>query len=430
MQNGQRVVRRISDAHLGLDTDKTYDPLGRLSYERVELQTPNPNQSGSDRYEERFYDHGAEGRIIFKDSRLRLSSSGPDTEHYPLPIPSTGQQTYVYAGERMAATVGAQRLAGGTKFDFAYTPMSEAAGSGASRYVVQSGNSLIDIAQASYGDGALWYAIADANGRTDEPGDPLPTTEVGKAYEIPAVVRSSHSASTFKPYEMAEIIGNDRPIAVPPPPPPKYSDMELMAVAAASITIQVGATIGLSALGVPVPISVGIGAGLGNLAGQATSWGLGMQAPGQHGIDWDGVGMAAFEGFVFSVAGSSAGPVVGGLGREVLAAGQGRLRGLDERPRPELERDRRLIVHCRLRRAGTRARRAGVRPGTGWSAAVQLQPSWICQQRLQPKLGLGDPGQRTQPDRRRIRIRLQRGDERTGHHGLQLDPQAGAQSGG
>jgi len=102
------------------------------------------DQSGSDRYEERFYDHGAEGRIIFKDSRLRLSSSGPDTEHYPLPIPSTGQQTYVYAGERMAATVGAQRLAGGTKFDFAYTPMSEAAGSGASRYVVQSGNSLID----------------------------------------------------------------------------------------------------------------------------------------------------------------------------------------------------------------------------------------------------------------------------------------------
>ena len=41
-----------------------------------------------------------------------------------------------------------------------------------------------------------------------------------------------------------------------------------------------------------------------------------MQAPGQHGIDWDGVGMAAFEGFFFSVAGSSAGPVVGGLGRE------------------------------------------------------------------------------------------------------------------
>ena len=316
LQNGQRVVRRISDAHLGLDTDKTYDPLGRLSYERVELQTPNPNQSGSDRYEERFYDHGAEGRIIFKDSRLRLSSSGPDTEHYPLPIPSTGQQTYVYAGERMAATVGAQRLAGGTKFDFAYTPMSEAAGSGASRYVVQSGNSLIDIAQASYGDGALWYAIADANGRTDEPGDPLPTTEVGKAYEVPAVVRSSHSASTFKPYEMSEIIGNDRPIAVPPPRPPEYSDIERIAVAAASITIQVGATIGLAALGVPVPVSVGIGAGLGNLAGQTTSWGLGMQAPGQHGIDWDGVGMAAFEGFFFSVAGSSAGPVVGGLGRE------------------------------------------------------------------------------------------------------------------
>ena len=185
----------------------------------------------------------------------------------PLPTPSTGQQTYVYAGERMAATVGAQRLAEATKFDFAYTPMSEAAGSGASRYVVQSGDSLIDIAQASYGDGALWYVIADANGSVAEPGDPLPSTEVGKAYEIPDVVRSSHSRQHLQALrDWREIIGNDRPIAIPPPPPPEYSDIELIAVAAVSITVQIGATIGLSALGVPVPVSVGIGAGLGNLA--------------------------------------------------------------------------------------------------------------------------------------------------------------------
>ena len=80
-------------------------------------------------------------------------------------------------------------LAGATKFEFAYTPMSEAAAGGTSRYVVQNGDSLVDIAQASYGDGALWYLIADANSIAAEPGDPLPTTEVGKAYEIPGVGR-------------------------------------------------------------------------------------------------------------------------------------------------------------------------------------------------------------------------------------------------
>src|SRR5262249_40734533 len=137
-----------------------------------------------------------------------------------------------------------------TKFDFAYTPMSEVAGSGSSRYVVQSGDSLIDVAQAAYGDGALWYAIADANGITTEPENPL-STEVGKALEVPDVVRSSHSATTFMPFGMADIIGNDRPIAIPPPSPPKYSDIDRMLVAAVTITAQAG----LSALGVPLPIS-------------------------------------------------------------------------------------------------------------------------------------------------------------------------------
>src|SRR5262249_46212505 len=152
--------------------------------------------------------------------------------------PPDGQQTYVYAGEGRVATVGAHRLAGQSRFDFAYTPMSESAGNGASRYVVQSGDSLIDIALASYGDSALWYLIADANSITAEPADPLPSSEVGKAYEIPEVIRSSQSASTFKPYELAEIIGNDRPIAIPPPPPPKFSDIEQLLIAAVSITVQ------------------------------------------------------------------------------------------------------------------------------------------------------------------------------------------------
>src|SRR5262249_34267248 len=143
--------------------------------------------------------------------------------------------------------------------------------------------------------------IADANSITAEPADPLPSSEVGKAYEIPEVIRSSQSASTFKPYELAEIIGNDRPIAIPPPPPPKFSDIEQLLIAAVSITVQVGAPGVLTAWGVPPPVSAAIGAGLGDLTGQGTSWELGMRAPGQDAIDWGGVGIAAMEGYLVSV---------------------------------------------------------------------------------------------------------------------------------
>jgi hypothetical protein len=298
-QNGARVVRSIRDLANGLNTTKTYDLIGRLSSERVDLQ--KPNGTGSDRYEERFYQYGADGRAILKNTDLRLSASGPDT--VPLPTPSTGQQTYVYAGNRMAATVGALRLSGATRFDFAYTPMSEASLGGATRYVVQTGDSLISIAQAAYGDGALSYLISDANSIVAEPGDALPSTEVGKAYEIPEVVRSSQGAGTFTPYGLADIVGNDRPIAIPAPPPPKHSDIEMLALAAVSITVEVGVTVGLSALGVPAPASAAIGAGLSDLAGQATSWELGMQVPGHEGIDWGGVGLATIEGGMFSMAG-------------------------------------------------------------------------------------------------------------------------------
>src|SRR5207249_5988921 len=84
-QNGSRVVSRISDAFHGVDTIKKYDQLGRLSHERIDM--PTPNGSGTDRFEERFYEYGAQGQIIFKDTRLRLSSNGPGT--VPLPTPST-----------------------------------------------------------------------------------------------------------------------------------------------------------------------------------------------------------------------------------------------------------------------------------------------------------------------------------------------------
>lgn len=53
-------------------------------------------------------------------------------------------------------------------------------GTGGSTYTVESGDTLIDIAEEVYGDGEQWPAIAEANG-LDE-GNPL---VVGQELEIP-----------------------------------------------------------------------------------------------------------------------------------------------------------------------------------------------------------------------------------------------------
>src|SRR3546814_4069899 len=59
-QQGERVVQRIRGVNTSLDTFKTYDLLGRLSFESIDL--PKPNGPGSDRFEKRQYEHGADGR--------------------------------------------------------------------------------------------------------------------------------------------------------------------------------------------------------------------------------------------------------------------------------------------------------------------------------------------------------------------------------
>src|SRR5215467_10138094 len=111
--------------------------------------------------------------------------------------------------------------------------MSEAR-TGRSQYVVQPDDSLVDIASATYGDGGLWSVIADANGVavTGNPDQPLPSSEAGKTYEIPGTTSTKQSATAFNPYAFTELLGEDRPFAIPSPPPPHHSDLEILALSA------------------------------------------------------------------------------------------------------------------------------------------------------------------------------------------------------
>ena len=85
-------------------------------------------------------------------------------------------------------------------------------------YVVNQGDTLASIAQAVWGDSKMWYLIADANGI-----DPAKTLVVGDSIRIPNVVSSNHNdATTFKPYNASDVIGDTTPKPVfPPPPKPK-----------------------------------------------------------------------------------------------------------------------------------------------------------------------------------------------------------------
>ncbi|WP_164119067.1 RHS repeat protein [Sphingorhabdus sp. Alg239-R122] len=99
-------------------------------------------------------------------------------------------------------------------FDANFVHMNAATtGGSAGSYTVQGGESLQQIAAAVWGDAALWYKIAEANGLNGS--EPL---AAGRSLTIPSGVHNVHNnAGTFQVYNPAEAIGNTTP-GTPAPP--------------------------------------------------------------------------------------------------------------------------------------------------------------------------------------------------------------------
>jgi LysM repeat protein len=77
-------------------------------------------------------------------------------------------------------------------------------GAGGGQYTIRAGDTLAGIAQAVWGDAALWYKLAEANGLDGEA-----VLVEGQSLNLPAgVVRSHNNASTFKPYDASEASGD------------------------------------------------------------------------------------------------------------------------------------------------------------------------------------------------------------------------------
>lgn len=190
-------------------------------------------------------------------------------------------------------------------FDQNYEPISASyPAAAATSYTVRSGDTLRTIAQSLWGDSAMWYLIAQANNLSGSE-----TLVAGQVLVIPNKVTNIHNnASTFRPYNPGEVIGNVDP-TLPAPPRPQSNDgcgglgMVLMIVVIVVVTIYTagaaGAAMGATTTGTGVGATMGVGTGV--LTG-ATATGLSTGAM---------MGAAAIGGAVGSIAGQLVGNALG-----------------------------------------------------------------------------------------------------------------------
>jgi len=180
-------------------------------------------------------------------------------------------------------------------------------------YVVANGDTLRRIAASAYGDGRLWYLIADANGLSGDAD-----LVVGKQLKIPSNVTNIHNTSdTFRPYKPGDIIGDTTPTLPDPPPPPQQSSgggddcggFGQILVMIVTIVVAIALPV---ALGMTTAVGAGIGAAVGSLAGQIVANVIGIQ----DGIDFGAIAVAGL------TAGLTAG-VTGAAGLNLTGSGMG-----------------------------------------------------------------------------------------------------------
>lgn len=184
-------------------------------------------------------------------------------------------------------------------FDVNFTPISsEYPASVPQRYVVQRGDTLRLIAAKVFGDAKLWYVIAEANGLSD-PDAVIPE---GRELTIPnEVVSLSNDATSFKPFNVADAIGDTTPTQPVIPPRRKgcgVLGMIIVIIVAIVVTyLTWGSTTEFWAGVLNVTAnstaaataSAATAAALGSIASQAVGMAIGVQDK----FSWKAVAVAA-----------------------------------------------------------------------------------------------------------------------------------------
>ncbi|WP_081064336.1 LysM peptidoglycan-binding domain-containing protein [Burkholderia stagnalis] len=221
-------------------------------------------------------------------------------------------------------------------------------------WTVREGETLKSIASALWGDETLWYVLADANGlkSTDE-------LKAGQTLTVPNKVTNVHNtASTFKPYDPGQAIGDTQPTLPDPPPPPSRGGgcggflpviaivvavvATVMTAGVAASVIAPTATAGMSTFAAGAGALTGTlgaagasAAAIGGAVGAVAAQGVMIAGGAQSGLDWKGValgavgaGVTAGTGSALGLANSTASAVVQGAARSVVTQGIGVATGL------------------------------------------------------------------------------------------------------
>jgi YD repeat-containing protein len=223
-------------------------------------------------------------------------------------------------------------------FDVNYTPVSPLYPAAApSSYVTQAGDTLRNVAIKLLGDGSFWYLIGSANGLSD-PDAVIPE---GRTLTVPnQVISLSNTANVFKPFNIADAIGDTTPTqpALPPVSSPAKKKgcgvlgMILVVVVAVVATVfTAGAAAGAlgasvtTATGTATASSVGVwaagtavlsgsiasgslaaglaAAAIGGAIGSIASQGVAIATGLQQGFNWSGVALGAIGASVGAAAG-------------------------------------------------------------------------------------------------------------------------------
>ena len=221
-----------------------------------------------------------------------------------------------------------------------------------SAVTVAPGDTLQNIAKNVYGDSALWYLIADANGLSGNAD-----LTVGQALNIPSRVSSASGANTFTPYNASKVIGDTSPNLPQPAPQAQGGGgggcgglgAILMIVVLVVITVYTaGAMTGVAAQGFAATMSAGMGVMTGGVAVGATGLAgalgtvgtlavasaagsigsqlFGMAIGAQKDFNWNQVGLAALGGAISGGMIGAWGPASGAsswalAGRAALSTG-------------------------------------------------------------------------------------------------------------
>jgi LysM repeat protein len=194
-----------------------------------------------------------------------------------------------------------------------------------STYIARSGDTLRSVAQALWGDGDMWYLLAQTNNlQGDE------QLVAGQVLIVPNKVTNIHNnANTFRPYNPGEVIGHIDP-TLPQPPQQNNSSgcgglgIVLMIVVAIAVTV-VTAGAAAAAFGVVVPgasgvVATGLGvmggvggfsalgvasAAIGAAVGSAASQVVGMAAGVVDDFSWKAVAQSALSAGVTAGVGGA-----------------------------------------------------------------------------------------------------------------------------